>query len=157
MLQTEHNHTMKRYVPDKKALNSIRFIMLILAVAITVISYIFLNNYNIIMWIIICVCWGAAILYGVLFLPIYFRKTVYNISDSDLRKKTGMLFFSKQFMKMRSIQYISTIITPFSRLTGLNFIIVNAWGGRMIFCFLTRDETLEISSHLDEFAKNNMQ
>ncbi len=156
MLSKEHNHTMKRYVPAKSALISIRFIMLILAAAITVISYIFLNNYTIIMWIIIFVCWGTAILYGFIFIPIYFRNTVYNISETDIRKKTGMLFFSKQFMKMRSIQYISTIITPFSKLTGLNFIIVNAWGGRMVFCFLNREETLEISSHLDEFIKNNV-
>lgn len=148
---------MKRYVPAKKALQSLRFIMIVLAAAITVISYIFLNNHNIIMWIIICVCWGMVILYGVFFLPIYFRNTVYNISDSDLRKKTGMVFFSKQFMKMRSIQYISTIITPFSKVTGLNFIIVNAWGGRMVFCFLNRDEALEISSHLDKAAENNME
>ncbi len=146
---------MKRYVPAKKALHSIRFIMVILAVIVTVLSYIFLNNHNIIMWIIIGVCWGAAILYGVFFLPIYFKNTVYNISDSDIRKSTGMIFFSKQYMKLRSIQYISTIITPFSRLTGLNFIIINAWGGRMLFCFLKRDEAMELSSQLDEIAKNN--
>lgn len=156
MLTTEHNHTMKKYVPVRKALQSLRFIMIVLAIAITSISYIFLNNYSILMWIIIVVCWGLVILYGVFFLPIYFRNTAYNISDSDLRKKTGMVFFSKQFMKMRSIQYISTIITPFSKYTGLNFIIVNAWGGRMVFCFLNRDEALEIASHLDEAAKNNM-
>lgn len=147
---------MKRYVPAKKALQSIRFIMIVLAIAITVIDYIFLNSYSILMWIIICVCWGLVILYGVFFLPIYFKNTVYNISDSDLRKKTGMVFFSKQFMKMRSIQYISTIITPFSKYTGLNFIIVNAWGGRMVFFFLNRDEAMEIASHLDEAARNNI-
>lgn len=146
---------MKRYVPAKKALISIRIIILILAAAVTALSYIFLNSHNIIMWIIIGVCWGAAILYGVFFLPIYFKNTVYNISDSDIRKSTGMIFFSKQYMKLRSIQYISTIITPFSRLTGLNFIIINAWGGRMLFCFLKRDETMELSSQLDEIAKNN--
>ena len=146
---------MKRYVPAKKALNSIRIIILILAVIVTALSYIFFNSHNIIMWIIICVCWGTAILYGIFFLPIYFKNTVYNIYDSDIRKKTGMIFFSKQNMKIRSIQYISTIITPFSRLTGLNFIIVNAWGGRMILCFLTRDEEMELSSYLDEIAKNN--
>lgn len=146
---------MKRYVPAKKALHSIRFIMVISAVIVTVLSYIFLNNHNIIMWIIIGVCWGAAILYGVFFLPIYFKNTVYNISDSDIRKSTGMIFFSKQYMKLRSIQYISTIITPFSRITGLNFIIINAWGGRMLFCFLKRDEAMELSSQLDEIAKNN--
>lgn len=156
MLTKEHNHTMKKYVPVRKALQSLRFIMIVLAIAITAISYIFLNNYSILMWIIIFVCWGLVILYGVFFLPIYFRNTAYNISDSDLRKKTGMVFFSKQFMKMRSIQYISTIITPFSKYTGLNFIIVNAWGGRMVFCFLNRDEALEIASHLDEAVKNNM-
>lgn len=156
MLLKEHNQTMKRYVPAKKALHSLRFIMTALAIAITAISYIFLNSHNIIMWIIISVCWGMVILYGIFFLPIYFRNTAYNISDSDLRKKTGMVFFSKQFMKMRSIQYISTIITPFSRFTGLNFIIVNAWGGKMVFCFLNRDEALDISSYLDEAAKNNV-
>lgn len=146
---------MKRYVPAKKALNSIRIIILILAVVVTALSYVFFNSHNIIMWIIICVCWGTAILYGIFFLPIYFKNTVYNIYDSDIRKKTGMIFFSKQNMKIRSIQYISTIITPFSKLTGLNFIIVNAWGGRMILCFLTRDEAMELSSYLDEIAKNN--
>ncbi len=146
---------MKRYVPAKMALHSIRFIMVILAVAVTILSYIFFNNHNIIMWIIIGVCWGAVILYGVFFIPLYFKKTVYNISDTDIRKKTGMVFFSKQYMKVRSIQYVSTIITPFSKLTGLNFIIANAWGGRMVFCFLTRDEAMELSSHLDEMAKNN--
>lgn len=146
---------MKRYAPNKNALISIRIIILILAAAVTALSYVFFNNHNIIMWIIISVCWGTAILYGVFFLPIYFKHTVYNIYENDIRKKTGMIFFSKQYMKIRSIQYISTIITPFSKLTALNFIIVNAWGGRMIFCFLTRDEAMELSSYLDEIAKNN--
>lgn len=129
--------------------------MTIIVAILIYIAYRFLHNYNIFMWIAIGVCLAALIFFGFILTPIFFKKSSYTISSDSLKKKSTMFFLTKQFMKTSSIQYISSIITPFSKITGLNFVIVNAWGGKMILNFLPRDEALELVSQLSYFAETN--
>ncbi|MCD8328036.1 MAG: hypothetical protein LUC25_02950 [Ruminococcus sp.] len=144
---------MKTYKTNKAALNFIRAALVIVALVIIYFSFVYLSDYPIIMWLVIGLVAAVTILYTCVFLPIYFKSSRYTIGPKDIKKQAGMFFFSKQYMKLESIQYVSSIISPLSQFTGLNFVTINAFGGRIVFMFLTRNDALEIINYLEDYIK----
>ncbi len=144
---------MKTYKMNKAAINFIRLAMILITLIVTYLSFVYLSDYPIIMWLVIGLFVTVTVLYGCIFLPIYAKSSRYTIGPKDIRKQAGMLFFTKQYMKLESIQYVSSVIFPLSQFTGLNFVTINAFGGRVIFMFLSRNDALEIISFLEEYIK----
>ena len=144
---------MKTYKMNKAAINFIRIAMIAVTLVAAYLSFVYLSDYPIIMWLVIGLFASVTILYGCIFLPIYFKSSRYTIGPKEIRKQSGMLFFTKQYMKLESIQYVSSVIFPLSQFTGLNFVMINAFGGRVIFMFLSRNDALEIISFLEEYIK----
>lgn len=144
---------MKTYKMNKAAINFIRIAMIVITLAAVYFSFAYLSDYPIIMWLVIGLFAAVTILYGCIFLPIYFKSSRYTIGTNEIRKQAGMLFFTKQYMKLESIQYVSSVIFPLSQFTGLNFVTINAFGGRVIFMFLSRNDALEIIGYLEEYIK----
>jgi len=138
---------------NKAAINFIRLAMILITLIVTYLSFVYLSDYPIIMWLVIGLFVTVTVLYGCIFLPIYAKSSRYTIGPKDIRKQAGMLFFTKQYMKLESIQYVSSVIFPLSQFTGLNFVTINAFGGRVIFMFLSRNDALEIISFLEEYIK----
>lgn len=144
---------MKTYKMNKAAINFIRLAMILITLIVTYLSFVYLSDYPIIMWLVIGLFVTVTVLYGCIFLPIYAKSSRYTIGPKDIRKQAGMLFFTKQYMKLESIQYVSSVIFPLSQFTGLNFVTINAFGGRVIFMFLSRNDALEIINFLEEYIK----
>lgn len=144
---------MRTYKMNKSALNFIRAVMLVVVLAVTYLSFLYLAAYPIIMWLVIGLFWAVAIMYGCVFLPIYFKSSKYMIGSRQIKKQAGMLFFTKQYLKLESIQYVSSVIFPLSQFTGLNFVTINAFGGRVIFMFLSRNDALEIIDCLETYIR----
>ena len=82
--------------------------------------------------------------------PLFFSLSRYSVSRNELICKTGVFIYKKQFMKLSSVRSFTAIVTPLSGATGLNFLIVNSLGSRMVFLFLSRTDVKEISSFLDK-------
>lgn len=141
---------MKRYRPSRYALNFIRFAMAALSTAATVLSLRFLRNYPLVMYLLIGLFWSVSFLMGTILLPLYFSRTSYSVSSAAVSKFGGMIFTQRQFMKGSSVQYITTVITPFSGVTAFNFIVINALGGKIFLGFLSRNDALEITSTLNK-------
>ncbi len=148
---------MRTYKMNKSAKNFLRIVMFVIALAVTYLCFVYLSGYPIIMWLVIGLFWGAVIVYGFIFLPIYFKSSRYMIGEREIKKQAGMLFFTKQYIKLESIQYVSSVIFPLSQFTGLNFVTINAFGGRVIFMFLSRNDALEIIDYLEESIKRREQ
>lgn len=144
---------MKTYKMNKAALNFIRIVMIVVTIAVIYLSFVYLSDYPIVMWLVIGLFAVVTILYGCIFLPIFFKSSRYTIGPKEIKKQAGMLFFTKQYMKLESIQYVSSVIFPLSQFTGLNFVTINAFGGRVIFMFLSRNDALEIINYLEEYIK----
>ena len=144
---------MKTYKMNKAALNFIRIVMIVVTIAVIYLSFVYLSDYPIVMWLVIGLFAVVTVLYGCIFLPIFFKSSRYTIGPKEIKKQAGMLFFSKQYMKLESIQYVSSVIFPLSQFTGLNFVTINAFGGRVIFMFLSRNDALEIINYLEEYIK----
>lgn len=148
---------MKKYYPYKTALLLLKIVAFVLCVSVSVLARIILSPYRIIMWLVILLFWLAYIIVLYITMPIYFSRTNYFISSQELVKHSGIIFFTRQIMRMDSVQYVSTISTPLSKYTGFNFIIFNALGGRTIFFFLTKKDMLEINSIVSSYLRQKKQ
>lgn len=140
---------MKKYRPSASGLIFIRLILLLFCVAVILLSRRYLAFFPLLMYIVMGVFCFVALFAALILLPIIFAKSFYTVTDDEIQKLSGMFFVRRQFMKTSSVQYITTVITPFSSLTGLNFIIINALGGQLILWFLSKKDALEISASLN--------
>jgi membrane protein YdbS with pleckstrin-like domain len=89
--------------------------------------------------------WVIAALFAVLVLPFYFHKAQYTVTNKEITAKGGLIVTSKQFMLTSAVRSVTSILLPLGRLTGMNFIILNALGARLVIPFLSRRDAEEIS------------
>lgn len=146
---------MKRYFPAKSALTTLKILLFIPLVAILTCAKIYLSAYPIIMWssmLLFCALYVFAALF---WLPLYFKKTVFNVSRKEIAKHSGVFYEKRQLMRVSSVQYMTRIFTPFSKLTGLNFIKFNALGGSIFLLFLEHKEADEIATLISSEIRLN--
>ncbi len=146
---------MKKYYPSKISLNILKVLGFIISIVITILSTKYLVAYKIIMWITIIIFWLSYILVLLIAFPIYFKRTTYCISSSEVSKQSGIIYLTRQLMRTKSIQYYTLFSTPLSKYTGFNFIIFNALGGRVIFLFLSDNDASEITSTISAIIRQN--
>lgn len=96
---------------------------------------------------------GVLLLVCLVYLPLYFRKMSVYVFDTGVMFKTGVLKITRKHMKAQAMQYITTVVSPLSRYTGLNFIIIRALGGRIIIPFLSRGNAEELSHLLTAMTR----
>ncbi|MCD7823552.1 MAG: hypothetical protein LUG86_05990 [Oscillospiraceae bacterium] len=135
---------MRKYQPKRAALIIIDVAIVVLAAILTGFTVGYLSHYKIIMTLLLCLFWLAAILFAAILLPGYFSRTVIYISPTDISMKTGIIFIKRHHMRAEAVQYVSTITTFMSKYTGLNFVILRAMGGTMALPFLGLDDLHEI-------------
>ena len=100
------------------------------------------------MWSLIGLFGLAYLLIGIIWLPLYFARASYIVSSQEVIRNTGFFFRIRQTMKVSAIQYVTLIITPFSSVTGFNFVIINALGGNLLLFYLSKTDAEEIVRNL---------
>ncbi len=139
---------MKEYYADKTCLNMMRIIIMVLTVAVIAVASYFLAFIPIIMIITCSIFFVAGFFTALIYLPVYFKKMKYYISDEKIIKVSGFYFIKTQTVKVKKILYTTTISTPFSKLTGLNFIILYSYGGILPIMFVSNRDFSEITYNL---------
>ncbi|MBQ8434625.1 MAG: PH domain-containing protein [Oscillospiraceae bacterium] len=139
---------MKEYYADKTCLNMMRIIIIVLTVIIISVAAFFLSFIPIIMIIVCSVFFIMGFFASLIYLPIYFRNMKYYVSDEKIVKVSGFYFIKTQTVKVSRIQYTTTISTPFSKLTGLNCILLYAYGGMLPIIFVSNRDFSEITYNL---------
>ena len=139
---------MKKYHPSKNSLYILKVILLLLTIFFSFLAKVYLSAYPIHMFIAIILFCALFVIFGAFWLPLYFSKTVYYISDFEISKQSGVLFEKKQLMKVKSVQYYTRLLTPLSKFTGFNFLKMNALGGSVLLWFLNKDDANEIADTL---------
>lgn len=145
----------KSYKPHRRALNTMRLLISLLALALTGADVFFLKSFRTIMLIIAGVICAVAFIFVFILLPIYFSRTSYTLEKDLIIKDEGMIFFSTQYMKKDAVQYVKLLKTPLSDITSGNFLIINALGGKIIFSFLSTPEAYEIKAVLEKWARGD--
>lgn len=57
-------------------------------------------------------------------------------------------------MPTSAIKSVTTIITPLGSITGLNFVVLNALGARLLIPFMSRRDAMEISAIVNSSIRN---
>lgn len=117
----------------------------------------YLGSLKILMYSLVGICFGAAVLFGLILLPMYFRRTVIYISQSEITVHTGLVFLKREHMKMSAVQYVTQISMPLSSLSGFNFVILRALGGNLVLPFLRTAECEEIMAAVDLVIKERVE
>ena len=139
---------MKIYTADKNCLNILRVSVIVLTFVLIVLCGEVLSFIPIIMIVLSVIFAVVGFFTAIVYLPVYFRKLSYTISDNKIIKKSGFFFYKTQMMQIKTIQFSTTVSTPFSKITGLNFIFLYAYGGMMTVLFLDRHDFDEIDRRL---------
>lgn len=119
-------------------------------VALDMICYIYLQRYELIMYILMCIITVLGIFFASIYVPLYFKMVYFRVSKDILSKESGFFIKTNQTMKVSSIQYVTSIYIPLFRYIGFNFIICNALGGYMIFSFLSKQDSTDILEILNK-------
>lgn len=134
---------MKSYAPDKRSLIILRIAITVSALALIAAAKIFIKIYALMMTLSIIFA-AAALVLMLVYLPMYFSGLSYSATDTEISKCSGVFFKTVQSIKYSSIQYSTFVTTPFSRHTGLNFIIFYVYGGKFLLLFLKSSDAGEI-------------
>ena len=130
---------MKHYYADKTCLNILKILILSVTFILLAVTVYFLSFIPIVMILLCIIFLAAGFFTAIIYLPIYFK---------NLNKESGFYFKKKQIIRIDKIQFTTSVSTPFSKLTGLNFIVLYAYGGMMTVMFLSDHDFAEFNYNL---------
>lgn len=162
---------MKKYYADKKSLKFLRVTTFLLISGI-IIALKYLLDYleerfpdyfslpritvpEIIIWAVVAALVIAYVLFLLIILPLWYRTVSYTVSSDEIVIKSGLFVKNTVYVKMSSIQYTTSISMPLSEYTSFNFLLISAYGGRLICFFLSASDLAEINRKIQQALKQN--
>ena len=139
---------MKHYYADKTCLNILKILILSVTFILLAVTVYFLSFIPIVMILLCIIFLDAGFFTAIIYLPIYFKNLNYYVSNDRIIKESGFYFKKKQIIRIDKIQFTTSVSTPFSKLTGLNFIVLYAYGGMMTVMFLSDHYFAEFNYNL---------
>ncbi len=98
-------------------------------------------------WSALALIW-ALCLFGLIYFGFYFTGIVYEVSERELIRSSGVFIRNRRVIKMEAIQYTTTITFPFNRITGINFLVIHGLGGSLLFSWLKKSDIQQIKQML---------
>ncbi len=144
---------MHMYRPSRLAMISIYLFVIILSLALCFACGFGAMFKSVIFWYVMLFIIILTFLVLLIVVPLFFSLSRYSVSRNELICNTGVFIFKKQYMKLSSVRSFTAIVTPLSRATGLNFLVINSLGSQMVFWFLSKGDLNEITSYLDKVLK----
>ena len=160
---------MNKYYVDKKSLNFLRvvaFVIIIcIIIAIKYLMYYIERRYpeyylttkptvpEIIVWVIIAALITAYVVFLFIILPMWYNSVCYMVSSEEIVIRSGVIFNNTTYVKTDSVQYTATVKCPLSKHTSFNFLLINAYGGKLIMMFLSSFELEEINKKIQSGMK----
>lgn len=139
---------MKHYYADKTCLNILKILILSVTFILLAVTVYFLSFIPIVMILLCIIFLAVGFFTAIIYLPIYFKNLNYYVSNDRIIKESGFYFKKKQIIRIDKIQFTTSVSTPFSKLTGLNFIVLYAYGGMMTVMFLSDHDFAEFNYNL---------
>lgn len=143
--------------PAKRSIIFLYIILFALGLLLTYLTCRFEVYLGEIAGIILFVIWFAELAFMLILLPMYYKQTRIYVSDQEVTKYTFMFTYKYQYMSMNSVKSVTTFISPFGKYTGLNFIIVNALGSRMLLPLLGKNDCREISYFFNDIISGRIE
>ncbi len=166
IMNSETLTTMKKYYADKNSLKFLRVMtFLIISGIIIALNYLleYLENRfpdyfslpkvtvpEIIIWAVVILLLTAYVVFLMIILPLWYRSVSYTVSSDEIIIKSGIFVKNTCYIKMSSVQYTTAISMPFAQYTSFNFLIISAYGGRLVCFFLSSSDMAEISRKIQQ-------
>ena len=141
---------MKIYTPDRKALFTLRVLITLLTVILTAILRFYIPV-DVLVFIFASAFATIAIFAMFIYLPLFFSSLRYDSSETEITRHSGVFLNSHQTIQYSAVQYTTLITTPFSRKSGLNFIVLFMYGGQLPLMFLSYKDAQEIMRRTRSF------
>lgn len=139
---------MKIYRPKASAFFTLEIILLLIWILFSLAVHYYIGIIPIARNVVLLTLGVVFAFIMLIYLPLLFKRTCCYIEDDIIVSKFGAFFNTKTYMNKSSLIYISIVKTPLSRFTGINFLILNAFGTRAVVYFLTIKEQNEICQTL---------
>lgn len=127
----------------------LRVVVLLVTLALDVLAYVYLARFRLVTYIVMGVVTVVGVFFASVYVPLYFRMLVFRVSRDVLSKESGFFIKSTQTMRVSSVQYVTSVDVPLFRRVGFNFIVFNALGGRMVFNFLSKQDSVDVLEYVD--------
>ncbi|MBP3747664.1 MAG: PH domain-containing protein [Ruminococcus sp.] len=134
---------MRHYSPDRSGLFTLRILILMMTSSVIILINYFspLRTASLIADSVIA---GISLFIMLIYLPLYFSSVKYTVTDTEIRRMSGVFIKHRQTIRIDTIQYSMMVNSPFSKLTGLNFLVFFVYGGQMNLMFLNYEDMQEI-------------
>lgn len=148
---------LRKYYADQTCMNLIRTITFIVLLLLSWASWYYLRPFPMIMWILLAIFLIVYVIMGMIWLPLWFKRLTFCLSPQELVYNCGLIICSRRIMKVDAIQFVTLVTTPFSKHTGLNFILISALGGSLLLPFLSYADAKTVYSFLYGIIFQNTQ
>ena len=141
---------MKKYLPAKRAMLTLYIIMALLGLFMNVLIYRFVTMLpKEILEMISQAAWIVILAVSMIIIPHYFLRTKVTITQTEIASAAGYFTYRTDYMPISAIKSVSVIITPLGALTGLNFVVINALGARVLISCLRKTDAVEIAETIN--------
>lgn len=140
---------MRKYTLKPSALYIIVASAFLLAGAGVFLAFRYLRSLEILMYVLVGIFVGAAFMFGVILLPMYFRRTAIFLSSQEITVHTGLIYIRREQMKLSAVQYVTRVAFPLSSFSGFNFVILRGLGANVVLPFLSAKDAEEIAAAVE--------
>lgn len=140
----------KNLIPSRAAMKTVYWIVGVLAglwITITVLKLVFVGEIKLTTFFIHLIVYGLTA--GVL-IPGFFGKSHLSVSERDIVCVKGVLTDRKVYLPMDAVRSVTMVVTPFGEYTGMNIIVFNAMGSRLIVWFLDKEDCIDLYGYVNE-------
>ena len=139
----------KEYRADRGALHLLQILICLAGAGLCAAATYFLRRWEWIMWSVVGVFAGAALIMSLICLPLFFARLRCYASEEKLTVLAGILFLREQSIRLDRVQFIQTVTGPFDGILGLNFIILYVYGGQLTIPFIKKSDRYELVGLLE--------
>ena len=142
---------MKKYLPAKRAMLTLYLIMALTGLFMNVILYRYVSMLPTeLLEIISQAAWIVILAVSIIIIPHYFLRAKVTVTRTEVASAAGYFTYRTDYMPINAIKSVSVIITPLGFLTGLNFVVINALGARVLISCLRKSDAEEIAETINK-------
>ena len=142
---------MKKYLPAKRAMLTLYIIMALIGLFMNVLIYRYITMLPPeLLSIISQAAWILILAVSMIIIPHYFLRAKVVITQTEVAAAAGYFSYRTDYMPINAIKSVSLIITPLGSLTGLNFVVINALGARVLISCLRKNDAVEIAETINK-------
>ena len=145
---------MKDYFPDKHCLLTLILLIILAEAIIWFASGRFIpEQFSILVTVIRIIAIAIGFIIGFIYFPLFFRTVRYTVTETEIIRTSGVFIKIYQSVQYSAIQYTTMISSPFSKISGFNFVVFFMFGGQLRLLFLARDDAEEIMKLATHFSR----